>query len=150
MEQQLLNRLRFCCRWGEIIWACHSSMKGISLRIMPLKTATNSRLLRWGLISAQPSKPDFCHGNSSWRIRVVCLYFAWGAFQPPATSKPNNRLQNLLSFQVEAFVLWNWLKGGPARRQSLEQAWKYLLLNHPHDSICGCSIDEVHDMPRFR
>ena len=24
------------------------------------------------------------------------------------------------------------------------QAWKYLLENHPHDSICGCSIDQVH------
>ncbi|MFD2330568.1 glycoside hydrolase family 38 C-terminal domain-containing protein [Cohnella sp. GCM10020058] len=24
-------------------------------------------------------------------------------------------------------------------------AWKYVLQNHPHDSICGCSIDEVHD-----
>ncbi len=64
----------------------------------------------------------------------------------------NDRLQNLLSFQVEPLLLWNWLKGGPARTQSLEQAWKYLLLNHPHDSICGCSIDEVHQdmLPRFR
>ncbi|MBN8193839.1 hypothetical protein JI667_16945 [Bacillus sp. NTK074B] len=26
----------------------------------------------------------------------------------------------------------------------LEESWKLLLLNHPHDSICGCSIDEVH------
>ncbi|WGG45397.1 glycoside hydrolase family 38 C-terminal domain-containing protein [Rossellomorea sp. DA94] len=26
----------------------------------------------------------------------------------------------------------------------LEGSWKLLLLNHPHDSICGCSIDEVH------
>lgn len=30
-------------------------------------------------------------------------------------------------------------------------AWKYLLQNHPHDSICGCGVDETHaDMkPRF-
>ncbi|MCK6491330.1 MAG: glycoside hydrolase family 38 [Planctomycetes bacterium] len=26
----------------------------------------------------------------------------------------------------------------------LDQAWKHLLENHPHDSICGCSIDQVH------
>ncbi len=26
----------------------------------------------------------------------------------------------------------------------LRYAWKTLLQNHPHDSICGCSIDEVH------
>jgi alpha-mannosidase len=26
-----------------------------------------------------------------------------------------------------------------------EYAWKLLLKNHAHDSICGCSVDEVHD-----
>lgn len=26
----------------------------------------------------------------------------------------------------------------------LELAWRELLRNHPHDSICGCSIDDVH------
>jgi mannosylglycerate hydrolase len=28
--------------------------------------------------------------------------------------------------------------------QELEHAWKLLLQNSPHDSICGCSVDEVH------
>lgn len=33
----------------------------------------------------------------------------------------------------------------------LRTAWKILLKNHPHDSICGCSIDDVHRemMTRF-
>lgn len=37
------------------------------------------------------------------------------------------------------------------RNNELKYAWKMLIKNHPHDSICGCSIDEVHDemMPRF-
>ncbi|MCE3235448.1 MAG: mngB [Vampirovibrio sp.] len=26
----------------------------------------------------------------------------------------------------------------------LDLAWKTLMLNHPHDSICGCSVDAVH------
>lgn len=26
----------------------------------------------------------------------------------------------------------------------IHQAWKLLISNHPHDSICGCSIDETH------
>jgi len=36
--------------------------------------------------------------------------------------------------------------------QAIELAWEYLLKNHPHDSICGCSPDETHeDMPyRFQ
>ncbi len=30
------------------------------------------------------------------------------------------------------------------------EATKYLLKNHPHDSICGCSIDQVHRDMMFR
>ncbi len=31
-----------------------------------------------------------------------------------------------------------------AEAKALETAWRLLLLNHPHDDICGCSIDSVH------
>ncbi|MEX0785301.1 MAG: glycosyl hydrolase-related protein [Dehalococcoidia bacterium] len=33
----------------------------------------------------------------------------------------------------------------------IDRAWKLLLENQPHDSICGCSIDQTHDemRPRF-
>ncbi len=43
------------------------------------------------------------------------------------------------------------LTGGTARGE-LRELWRMLLQNHPHDSICGCSIDAVHDVdmaPRF-
>lgn len=30
------------------------------------------------------------------------------------------------------------------RRTYLDRAWKYLITNHPHDSICGCSLSDVH------
>lgn len=35
--------------------------------------------------------------------------------------------------------------------QVLQYAWRLLMENHPHDSICGCSIDQVHEemRPRF-
>ena len=32
----------------------------------------------------------------------------------------------------------------------LDVAWKWLLENHPHDSICGCSIDDVHEGMKYR
>ncbi len=35
-------------------------------------------------------------------------------------------------------------------RGFLDVAWKWLLQNHPHDSICGCSIDTVHEDMRYR
>jgi alpha-mannosidase len=41
---------------------------------------------------------------------------------------------------------------GGAQRDAVRSLWRTLLENHPHDSICGCSIDAVHDLdmrPRF-
>jgi membrane-associated phospholipid phosphatase len=41
---------------------------------------------------------------------------------------------------------------GGAARDEVRSLWRTLLQNHPHDSICGCSIDDVHDVdmaPRF-
>ncbi|UJG41054.1 MAG: hypothetical protein K9W45_01010 [Candidatus Heimdallarchaeum aukensis] len=32
----------------------------------------------------------------------------------------------------------------------LDLAWKWLLKNHPHDSICGCSIDQTHEEMKSR
>ncbi|MSU69592.1 MAG: glycoside hydrolase family 38 [Opitutaceae bacterium] len=32
----------------------------------------------------------------------------------------------------------------------LRTAWRHLLENHPHDSICGCSIDQVHQDMIYR
>ncbi len=34
--------------------------------------------------------------------------------------------------------------GAPYPAGFLRTAWRFLLQNHPHDSICGCSIDQVH------
>lgn len=35
-------------------------------------------------------------------------------------------------------------------REFLELAWRLELQNHPHDSICGCSVDQVHADMRYR
>jgi hypothetical protein len=32
----------------------------------------------------------------------------------------------------------------------LDTAWRWLIQNHPHDSICGCSIDRVHEDMLYR
>ena len=41
---------------------------------------------------------------------------------------------------------------GGTERDRIRDLWRTLLENHPHDSICGCGIDDVHDLdmpPRF-
>lgn len=63
----------------------------------------------------------------------------------------NHLVQNLLEKWTEPAAAAAWLAGVPYPAKIIRQAWKYLLLNHPHDSICGCSIDPVHEqmMTRF-
>jgi len=48
---------------------------------------------------------------------------------------------NLLEQVVEPLTI---ITGGHHHKDQLTYAWKTLLQNAPHDSICGCSIDEVH------
>jgi alpha-mannosidase len=56
----------------------------------------------------------------------------------------NTATEHLLERLVEPLTAWAWKLGAPYPKGFVRLAWKYLLLNHPHDSICGCSIDQVH------
>lgn len=40
--------------------------------------------------------------------------------------------------------------GAPGEAPALRLAWRTLLQNHAHDSICGCSRDAVHEAMRVR
>lgn len=53
-------------------------------------------------------------------------------------------LSSLLERYAEPISSWAWALGGADRRDFTEYAWKLMLKNHAHDSICGTSIDEVH------
>ncbi|MFZ5518810.1 MAG: glycoside hydrolase family 38 C-terminal domain-containing protein [Candidatus Zhuqueibacterota bacterium] len=64
----------------------------------------------------------------------------------------NYRAQTLLEKYAEPILSYGLVKGLNAYPEHyLEYAWKLLLQNHPHDSICGCSVDRVHQdmVPRF-
>jgi alpha-mannosidase len=64
----------------------------------------------------------------------------------------NDRAQTLLSNYVEPIVAYtHFCLGREYPRGLIEHSWRLLLQNHPHDSICGCSTDEVHLQmaPRF-
>ena len=56
----------------------------------------------------------------------------------------NTAIEHLLERWVEPLTAWSWKLGASYPKGLVKLAWKYLLQNHPHDSICGCSIDQVH------
>ncbi|MCX5920572.1 MAG: hypothetical protein NTW61_04505, partial [Candidatus Melainabacteria bacterium] len=60
----------------------------------------------------------------------------------------NAKLEHRLTHQTERQLAWVAMatpENLPAGADfTLAKAWESLLLNHPHDSICGCSLDAVH------
>jgi hypothetical protein len=52
---------------------------------------------------------------------------------------------------AEPLELLSWLHHGPDALPALRHAWRIQLENSPHDSICGCSVDQTHRemFPRY-
>ena len=97
-----------------------------------------------------------------------------GELREPALDQPGLEMQALLSGTLSSRVrlkqanaqcqalLCHWAEPvcalartllgervpGPA--PFLDLAWRWLLKNQTHDSICGCSIDQVHEDMKFR
>lgn len=80
----------------------------------------------------------------------------------------NQRCEDLLALWAEPLSTWmallrrrvppEWKEPLPTRfahmpfptqpesiKALLDRAWRYLFENQPHDSICGCSVDQVHE-----
>ena len=60
--------------------------------------------------------------------------------------RENVRAEDLLLNQIEPLYACLEADGleGACPKEELAYLWKQLMKNHPHDSICGCSRDEVH------
>lgn len=63
----------------------------------------------------------------------------------------NERCQTALEKYAEPAASFAYMHGSDYPQGYMNYTWKLLMQNHPHDSICGCSIDQVHKemMPRF-
>jgi len=78
----------------------------------------------------------------SRKLRADLLHGTW-------SSRIDHKLANARSLMVlESWAeplsaLSETLLHGKARRHEIDLAWRLLLQNHAHDSICGCSIDRV-------
>lgn len=62
----------------------------------------------------------------------------------------NDNCQSRLEKTVEPMCVFAMLDGKAQNRSFVKLAYRYLLKNQPHDSICGCSIDQVHKDMEYR
>ncbi len=64
----------------------------------------------------------------------------------------NHACETLLEKWAEPFVVWARLvtPHESAAPDALRYAWRLLMECHPHDSICGCSVDQVYEEMRTR
>lgn len=70
------------------------------------------------------------------------LYNCLSSYYP--IKQENDYCQNLLEKQTEPMLAVSAIEGKPIKHRYVDVAYRYLLENHPHDSICGCSADQVH------
>ncbi len=65
----------------------------------------------------------------------------------------NHALETLLEKYMEPLCALAWAVGAPVENGTpdlIALAWRWLLLNHPHDDMYGSGIDEVHHEMAYR
>ena len=72
------------------------------------------------------------------------MFLAGTLSSRPFIKQKNNFCEQLLEKNVEPLNTFSMICGEKYYYDFIRYAWKHLMENHPHDSICGCSIDEVH------
>jgi mannosylglycerate hydrolase len=102
-----------------------------------------------GAVEASPAQRP-THRGELVGARAAPLLF--GVWSTRSWIKLANRAaeRELLAW-AEPWAALGTLLGARDERPALRLAWRELLANHAHDSICGCSRDEVHEQmrPRF-
>lgn len=110
----------------------HDHLMAVRASGVPLKSFTGE--FRWGRYS------EILQGVYSTRIHL---------------KQANHRAEVMLERAAEPSVAFAWLaqsgagvKSSDGTSDLLALAWRWLLLNHPHDDMYGCGIDAVHaEMP---
>lgn len=64
--------------------------------------------------------------------------------------RTNDQIEWLLARGAEPLQAWLRLLGADDQQAYLRHAWQHLITNHPHDSIVGCSVDQVHHDMQYR
>ena len=62
----------------------------------------------------------------------------------------NAQTETILQRWAEPFSALGWVAGGQYMKSAIDLAWRYLLQNHPHDTICGAGIDQMEKDMYYR
>ncbi|MEE3082665.1 MAG: glycoside hydrolase family 38 C-terminal domain-containing protein [Candidatus Thermoplasmatota archaeon] len=79
--------------------------------------------------------------HSGWDRNILSGVFSARLY----LKRSNDFTMRLLKDKVEQLAAISCAQGGRFRGERLDLAWREVLRNHPHDDICGCSVDETHD-----
>ena len=56
----------------------------------------------------------------------------------------NDKIQNRYELMLDPLMARETVAGRDFSAPFWKYAWKQFIKNHPHDSICGCSVDAIH------
>lgn len=91
------------------------------------------------VISGEQIHPADSPKNGAWQISATLS-------SRVDVKHANDLCQNALELLLEPQLAIRAAAGDVETLPLLRYTWKHLLKNHAHDSICGCSIDQVHRM----
>jgi alpha-mannosidase len=94
------------------------------------------------MLGAAPTLPEF-RGELTGARLANLLPGVWSARMP--LKLRNRAIETLLTAWAEPWVAFGRELGLRDEQPALTHAWRTLLCNQAHDSICGCSIDPVHE-----
>lgn len=89
-------------------------------------------------------EPGKIYGKAAHQIHGVISGRVWIKQQNAHCETLLTRWAEPLPFLVHAALGEKYPQG------FLDTAWRWLIQNHAHDSICGCSIDQVHEDMKYR
>lgn len=124
---KMLGWIQECCPDAEII---HSDYREVFANEFP--AGKEMPVLTGELIAPVKSRQNIAPQISATLSSRYDIKFA------------NDNCQNTLELVIEPRMAAESVCGTNKFDAFLNYAWKHLLQNHAHDSICGCSPDEIH------
>lgn len=100
--------------------------------------------------------------ESGVALAEFCGEFRWGRYSEILQGvystrihlkQRNHEAETRMERYAEPLTALAWLSGAEipdGTPDLLDLAWRWVLLNHPHDDIYGCGIDEVHEEMAYR